>query len=57
VEIARDLELLIAVVIAIVGLGGFLLVPNLVLRVLVLVVCLAVAAYVAGLIGPIDFSL
>jgi hypothetical protein len=31
VEIARDLDLLIAVVLAIAGLGGLLLVPNLVL--------------------------
>jgi hypothetical protein len=57
VEIARDLDLLIAVVIAIVGIGGFLLVSNIVLRLLILVICLAVAAYVAGLIGPLHFSL
>jgi hypothetical protein len=53
-EIARDLDLLIAVFIAIIGVAGFLLVPNIVLRVLILVVCLSAAAYVAGLIGPIS---
>ena len=54
-EISRDLDLLIAVVVAIVGVGGFLLVGNVVLRILVLAVCLAAAAYIAGLVGPFDF--
>jgi hypothetical protein len=57
VEIARDLELLIAVVVVILGVGGLLVVRHLVLRILILVVALAVAAYIAGYIGPIDFAI
>jgi hypothetical protein len=57
VEIARDLDLLIAVVIAIAGVAGLLFVGNLFLRLPILIIALAVAAYVAGLIGPIHFSL
>lgn len=56
-EIARDLELLIAVVVVILGVGGLLVVRHLVLRILILVVALAVAAYIAGYIGPIDFAI
>jgi hypothetical protein len=57
VEIARDLNLLVAVVVVIVGVGGLLLVRNLLLRVLILIVCLIVAAYIAGYLGTIDLSI
>jgi hypothetical protein len=57
VEIARDLNLLVAVVVVIVGVGGLLLVRNLVLRVLILIACLVMAAYIAGYLGTIDLSI
>jgi hypothetical protein len=43
VEIARDLDLLIAVVLAIAGVAGLLFVGNLFLRLLILIIALAVA--------------
>jgi len=57
VEIARDLNLLVAVVVVIVGVGGLLLLRSLLLRVLILIVRLIVAAYIAGYLGTIDLSI
>jgi hypothetical protein len=50
VELARDLNLLAAVVIAIAGIAGALVLRGLVMKLLALGVGLLVAAYLAGLI-------
>ena len=48
--ISRDMQLLIAAVAAIAGIAGALILPNFWLRLIVLVVGLAIAAYVTGVL-------
>jgi hypothetical protein len=48
--IARDLQLLIAAMAVIAGVGGALILPNLWLRVIALVAGLLIAGYVTGVL-------
>jgi len=53
-NIVEDLDYLVAVVIAIAGLGGFVLLRG-VLRFVVLIAALLIAAYIFGLLSPLRF--
>jgi hypothetical protein len=53
-DIVEDLDYLIAVVIALAGLGGFVLLRG-VLRFVVLIAALLIAAYIFGLLPPLRF--
>lgn len=54
-NLSRDLELLAAVVIAIIGLAGFLIARTWLLRIVVLAGALLLAAWVAGILPPLPF--
>ncbi|HET6820272.1 MAG TPA: hypothetical protein VFH98_06930 [Candidatus Limnocylindria bacterium] len=49
-HLGRDIQLLLAALAAIAGVAGALILPNLWLRVIVLLVGLAIAAYITGLL-------
>ena len=49
-NIARDLQLLIAAVAVIAGVGGALILPNIWLRIAALAIGLLIAAYVTGVL-------
>ena len=52
---SRDLELLVAVVIAIIGVAGFLIARTWLLRIVVLAGALLIAAWVAEVLPPLPF--
>lgn len=49
-NIARDLQLLIAAIAVIAGVGGALILPNIWLRIAALAIGLLIAAYVTGVL-------
>ena len=57
VNIARDLQLLIAAVAVIAGVGGALILPNIWLRIAALAIGLLIAAYVTGVLQQFLTSL
>jgi hypothetical protein len=51
--LSRDLEVFVAVVILIAGVGGALILRGLVVKLIVLAIAVLIAAYVAGLLPPL----
>jgi hypothetical protein len=54
-DLSREIELLVAVVIAIIGVAGFLVARSWLLRIVVLAGALLIAAWVAGILPPLPF--